>query len=313
MAEKLEAPQKKVTKQGLIHLGIVYLVWSSTYLAIRIAVMDGAGFPPFTLGFMRTILAGSILMLWAWIRKEKIKPNKRDVWIMAVSGILLWNGGNGLVTIAEQRADSGLAALLVAAMPIWVLIIEFILDRKLPSPIIIGSLLVGFAGVAILSYPTLKAGGQADMLALIALLIAPLCWGAGSVLQARNPVSVSPRANAAYQMLFGSIGFLILIFIMKEPLPTPSRDAWLAFFYLVAFGSILTYTSYVTILQILPTKLVMTYSYVNPVLAVVLGWWILNEPISGWTFAGAVLVLLGVAGVFRERTKKIPSLMTGDK
>ena len=298
--------KKEVTKQGLMHLGVVYLVWSSTYLAIRIAVMDGGGFLPFSLGFLRTAVAGPILLLWAWLKKENIKPTKKDLLIMAVSGMLLWNGGNGLVTIAEQRADSGLAALFVATMPIWVAIIEFIIDRKLPTSITIGSLLIGFAGVAVLGYPALRSGVEADMFAIVALLLAPICWGLGSVLQARNPVSVSPRANAAYQMFFGAIGFVILVFVMKEPLPTPTRDAWLSFAYLVVFGSIITYTSYVTILQILPTKLVMTYSYVNPVLAVVLGWWILSEEVSVWTFAGAALVLVGVAGVFRERIKKSP-------
>ena len=303
MTEKVQTQPKRVTRQGLMHLGVVYLVWSSTYLAIRIAVMDGGGFPPFTLGFMRAALAAPILMLWAWLKKGNIKPTKRDLIIMAISGVLLWNGGNGLVMIAEQRADSGLAALLVAAMPIWSAVIEFILDKKLPSPIIIGSLLIGFVGVGVLGYPVLSGGVQADTLAIIALLAAPISWALGSILQARNPVSVSPRANASYQMIFGAIGFLILIFIMKEPFPTPTNEAWLAFFYLTIVGSIITYASYVIILQVLPTKLVMTYSYVNPVLAVILGWWILDEPITGWTFAGAALVLLGVTGVFRERTK----------
>jgi len=303
MSEKVEATAKKVTRSGLMHLGIVYLVWSSTYLAIRIAVMDGGGFPPFTLGFMRAASAAPVLFLWAWLKKENIKPTKRDLIIMAVSGVLLWNGGNGLVMIAEQRADSGLAALMVATMPIWSAVIEFILDRKLPSLVIIGSLLIGFIGVGVLGYPALSGGVEADLVALLALLAAPISWAIGSILQARNPVSVSPRANAAYQMVFGAIGFLILVFAMKEPLPNPSPDAWLAFIYLVVIGSIITYTSYIIILQVLPTKLVMTYSYVNPVLAVILGWWILGEQITIWTFAGAALVLIGVAGVFRERTK----------
>jgi drug/metabolite transporter (DMT)-like permease len=303
MTEKVEPATKKVTRSGLMHLGIVYLVWSSTYLAIRIAVMDGGGFPPFTLGFMRAATAAPVLFLWAWLKKENIKPTKRDLIIMAVSGVLLWNGGNGLVMLAEQRADSGLAALMVATMPIWSAVIEFILDRKLPSLMIIGSLLIGFIGVGVLGYPALSGGVEADLVALLALLVAPISWAIGSILQARNPVSVSSRANAAYQMLFGAIGFLILIFAMKEPLPNPSPDAWLAFIYLVVVGSIITYTSYIIILQVLPTKLVMTYSYVNPVLAVILGWWILGEQITIWTFAGAALVLLGVAGVFRERTK----------
>jgi drug/metabolite transporter (DMT)-like permease len=105
-------------------------------------------------------------------------------------------------------------------------------------------------------------------------------------------------------MLFGAVGFFILVLLTKEPLPTPTTEAWLAWGYLVLIGGVLAFTSYVTALRLLPTNIVMTYAYVNPVLAVILGWWILGESITIWMIAGTSLVLVGVAGVFRDRYSK---------
>jgi drug/metabolite transporter (DMT)-like permease len=205
-----------------------------------------------------------------------------------------------MVVYAEQRADSGLAALLIAAIPIWSALIEAVIDRKWPSRALAGSLVIGFAGVGILAAPSMMTGVHADLLAILALLVAAFSWASGSVLQARSPVDIGPVLSSAYQMLTGSIGFLGLMLVTQEPRPTPALDAWLAWAYLVVFGTI-AFISYVTVLQILPTKIVMTYAYVNPVLALVLGWLVLGETITVWTVAGSALVLLGVWGVFRER------------
>lgn len=286
---------------GLGNLLIVYLVWSSTYLAIRIAVREGAGFPPFTMGFMRAALAGVLLLAWGWLRGERMKITRQEFITLAASGLLLWLGGNGLVTFAEQRADSGLAALMVAASPIWVALMEAVIDRRMPSLQLVLALIVGFAGIALLTAPALMPGIRADAIAILALIGAPLTWAAGSVLQARRPVQHSPRTSSAYQMAFGAIGFAIVVLLLKEPLPTPTQEAWFAWIYLVIFGSLFAFTAYVTALRLLPTRIVMTYAYVNPVLAVLLGYLVLGEAITVWTVAGTALVLLGVAGVFRER------------
>ena len=301
------SPGPRLDPVGLGNLFVVYLVWSSTYLAIRLAVREGAGFPPFTMGFMRAALAGMLLLLWARLRQENLKLTRGELFTLAASGILLWLGGNGLVTFAEQRADSGLAALMVAASPIWAALIEAIIDRRLPSFQLFLALLVGFGGIALLTAPALMSGVRADTIAILALIGAPLTWASGSVLQARRPVRHSPRTSSAYQMAFGAIGFAIVIWLVKEPLPTPTQEAWLAWAYLVIFGSLLAFTSYVTALRLLPTRIVMTYAYVNPVLAVVLGWLILGEEITWWTIAGTALVLLGVTGVFRERLAQLKS------
>lgn len=293
--------EQKLDPLGLAHLAVVYLVWSSTYLAIRLAVREGAGFPPFTLGFMRALPAGILLLTWSRLQKRSIGLTGRELLILAASGTLLWVGGNGLVTFAEQRADSSLAALLVAATPIWVAIIEALIDRKLPSVQLFLALLIGFSGIGVLTAPGLMTGIQADMTAMLALIAASITWASGSVLQARNQVRATPRVSAGYQMLFGSVGFYLIARLMSEPAPTPTQEAWGAWLYLVLVGSVFAFTSYVTALRLLPTRIVMTYAYVNPVLAVLLGRLWLGEEITAWTIAGSALVLLGVAGVFRER------------
>lgn len=285
---------------GLVNLLVVYIVWSSTYLAIRIAVREGSGFPPFTMGFMRAILGGAILLAWSYLQKQRVKLSRREIVVLALSGLLLWVGGNGLVTFAEQRTESGLAALLVAASPIWAAVIEAILDRKLPSTLLFVSLLVGFGGMALLTLPSLTSGVHADTIAILALIAAPVTWALGSVFQARNRVDLPPRVSSAYQMLFGAIGFAAIVLLRGEPAPAPDGEAWLAWLYLVVFGT-LAFTSYVTALKLLPTRIVMTYAYVNPVLAILLGYFVLGEEITAYTIAGSLLVLVGVAGVFRER------------
>lgn len=301
MAVKSTSPQRLINTIGLVHLGVVYIVWSSTYLAIRIAVREGAGFPPFTMALMRVVAAGAILFIWALLSKKRIKITRRELLILTISGILLWTGGNGLVTWAEQRAESGLAAIIFASLSIWVAIMEAIIDRRIPSKHLVGSLLIGLLGIVILTIPSSLDGVRADMMSLLALVAATISWAMGSLLQTRNPLEISARVSAAYQMMAGGVGFVILIIIFPEPIPNPTTEAWLAWVYLVLIGAVLAFTSYIIALRLLPTKIVMTYAYVNPVLAVFLGWLILDEKITTWTIVGAILVLVGVAGVFRER------------
>ena len=290
--------KRKVTPAGLINLFIVYLIWGSTYLAIRIGIRSGAGFEPFWFGGMRVFTAGIILLGWGLIRGKEIRPSKKDLLILMGSGFLLWIGGNGLVVWAEQQVNSGIAALVVATIPIWVAFLDSILDSRIPTLPVILSLIVGFLGIFILSLPVLTSGIRADLLYILALLLASFSWSAGLVLQTRHPVALSRGVSSGYQQLFGGIFCAVIALIVREPLPTPTTQAWLAWGYLVIFGSVIAFTSFVTALQILPTRLVTTYSYVNPVIAVLLGWLILSEPITYWTIAGGVLVLFGVTGIY---------------
>ena len=294
--------KEKLSRAGLAHLMVVYFVWGSTYLAIRVAVREGAGFPPFTLAFMRVAVASSILFVWAGLRKDRLRLTRKEFLVILGSGLLLWVGGNGLVTWAEMRASSGLAALLVASMPIWAELIAMTIDRRLPSVRMAGSILLGFSGVGLLSYPILRQGTTADVLGVIALLLAPFFWALGSIWFQRSKPDLSIQAASAWQQVCGGLGFLLVIWIRQEPLPTPTGEAWLAWGYLVLFGSVIAFTSYMATLKLLPYQIVTTYAYVNPVIAVFLGWLILQEEVTAYTLGGAALVVAGVAGIFNNRS-----------
>jgi drug/metabolite transporter (DMT)-like permease len=291
--------QPPVPWRGLAHLFVVYIVWSSTYLAIRVAVRPGAGFPPFALAAMRCLLAFPVLLLWAKARGLRLRPTRRELPLLAASGVLLWAFGNGFVVVAEQRVNSALAAILIASTPIWVTLLESIADRRLPSRLAALAMLAGFAGAGLIGYPALRSGVRADAVAVVVLLVAALSWGGGSLLQRRHPVALDAMVSAAYQMLFGGIGVVALSLVFREPFPNPTATAWLGFAFLLVFGSLIAFTSFLKALHLLPTRLVFTYGYVNPVIAAFLGWLLLGERIAGVTLLGAGLVLLGVAGAFR--------------
>ena len=138
---------------GLVNLVVVYIVWGSTYLAIRVAVREGAGWGPFWLGASRVLAAAAVLFLVNALRGKRLTPSRNEFGILVATGLLLWVGGNGAVNWAEQRIDSGLAALVVGSMPIWVAMIEGLIDRRPPSLMLMGSLVVGFAGLAVLTVP----------------------------------------------------------------------------------------------------------------------------------------------------------------
>jgi drug/metabolite transporter (DMT)-like permease len=288
---------------GLVSLFIVYFVWGSTYLAIRIAVGPGSGFPPFFMVSSRVLTAGTLLLVLAGLTRQRLRPTTPELITVIASGVLLWLCGNGLVSWAEQRSASGMAALIVGATPIFVAMIEAVIDRKPPSLLLIVSLLIGFSGIIVLSYPVLRSGIQADILSIGLLLVGAFSWGIGSLLQSRRPVGLQPMVSSGYQHLSGGIGLLAAALITHEPVPTPSHAAWMAWLYLVLIGSVLAFTSFVRALRLLPISIVMTYGYVNPVIAVLLGWLILGEPITIWTISGTALILLGVAGVFRVRSQ----------
>ncbi len=293
--------EKQITSTGLIYLIVVYLVWGSTYLFIRIAVQADGGVPPFILGMTRVFTAGSILLLWAAIRKNRLRLTPPEWITLATSGVLLWVGGNGFLSWGEQRIESGMASLMIAAIPIWVALIEMALDRKLPSLSTVISLSIGFLGIGVLSIPTLRGGSQHDILSILALLFAGFSWGLGSVLQSRRPVAVSPLVSSGYQQVFGALGFGVMVWLTGETFQMPGLQSLMAWGYLVIFGSLIAFTAYITTIKLLPMKIVATYAYANPVVAVFLGRLVLGEQITVWTLLGAALVLLGIAGVFRER------------
>ncbi len=293
-----------LSRSGLLNLSLVYVIWGSTFLAIRVAVRPGAGFPPFTLVFTRVVLAGSILFLIAWLGRKKLRLSRNELVVLAVSGVLLWAGGNGLVVWAEQHVNAGMAALLVATVPLWTAVMDAVLQRESPSALLALSLLVGLGGVGVLSAPSLTSGSGSDLFAILAVILASLVWSLGAGLQRRHSRTESGQVRSAYQHLFGSFGLLFLMVVAGEPAPAPTREAWLAWAFLVVFGSVVGFTAFTTMVNQLPSSVAMTYAYVNPLITVTLGAILLDEPITIHMLAGAALILLGVAGVFRDRQAK---------
>jgi drug/metabolite transporter (DMT)-like permease len=289
---------------GLLHLLVTYVVWGSTYLFIRMAVREGAGWGPFWLGAARVLVAAPILFAFSRARGARLKPTRVELGILVATGVLMWVAGNGGVNWAEQRVDSGLAALIVGTTPIWVALMESLIDRRLPSLLLTFSLTVGFGGLVVLTYPMLKDGVGSDFFGVLAIVFAALSWGFGTIVISRRPVALEPIVISAWQQLAGGIGFTAVALLVGEAAPQPTTQAWVAWAYLVVFGSLLAYTSFVYAIKLLPATLVMTYAYVNPMIAVLLGWLILSEPITGYTLAGMVLIVCGVYGVFREKGRR---------
>ncbi|MCX5879793.1 MAG: EamA family transporter [Deltaproteobacteria bacterium] len=290
--------------KGLLHLVIVYLVWGSTYLFIRVAVREGSGFPPFAMVASRILCAAAILFPLAWMLGHRLRVSRSELRLLAVSGLLLWLGGNGMVTWAERHADSGYAALVLGTTPIWAVIMEAIIDREIPSPLLILSLLVGFAGLGVLVWPVLQKGVSADLASTVALLIAAVIWPAGSLMLQRSPPKSTAVVVSAYQQFFGGLGLMVAMLLVAEPWPQPNTSAWIGWAYLVIAGSVISFTSYVIAVRTLPITVVTTYAYVNPVIAVLLGRVVLDERITSSTLLGMVLILASVAGVFRHRSTR---------
>ncbi|MDH7479034.1 MAG: EamA family transporter [Syntrophomonadaceae bacterium] len=291
----------KLSRAGLIHLAVVYIIWSSTYLAIRVAVAEGSGFPPFTMVAGWMLFASLILLGFAAFRRHRIKPSFNELLVLAVSSTLLWVGGNGLVVWAEQHANSGFAALVVATAPIWAALFDSLLSRKPPALLLVGSLLFGFCGLSLLMVPSLLHGGGTELLSGIALLAAAVSWSLGSVFQARYPLNFVSPVVSGYQHLIAGFVFVLIALVCREPAPSPTSSVWIAWAYLIVFGSVIAFTSYINAIRLLPINIAMTYAYVNPVLALFLGWWLLDERTTVWTILGAAMVVAGIFGIFKAR------------
>lgn len=282
-----------------LNFACVYLVWGSTYLAIRIAILD---MPPALMAGTRFTVAGALLLAWLAWRKVPLPP--REVWgPLALTGMLLLFGGNFLVTWSEQYVASGMAAVIIANLPFFMVLLESLRKNgeRLNLMGILG-LLVGFAGMWILMGPkiaTLGAGqGLAGFKGELALLGANLCWAVGSIYSKHRIRGVAPLMAGALEMLIAGIALTILGLAMGEAGRFhPAPRALQALAWLVVGGSLLGYTSYLWLLNHVPAAKVSTYAYVNPVIAMALGAIVLDEPLSVRMAIGTAVILGGVAVV----------------
>ncbi|HMK64404.1 MAG TPA: EamA family transporter [Thermodesulfobacteriota bacterium] len=293
--------QKSVSTKGLLNLIVVYVVWGCTFLFIRLAVHEGSGFPPFAMAGSRTLCASIILFYIAKFLKYPWQIPASEKRILLVTGVLLWLGGNGFVAWAERQVSSGYAALVIGTTPMWPVIIEAISERKRPSFSLVFSMLISFMGLGVLVWPVLRQGVRADLASTLALILAAICWSSGSLILQRRPPKAPLVLISAYQQFFGALALISMAILTGEPWPNPTPMAWVGWGYLVIGGSLISFTSYVIAVRTLPISIVMTYAYVNPVVAVLLGWLVLGERITLFTGLGMVLILAGIFGIFLKR------------
>lgn len=285
---------------------VLYLVWGSTYLAIAVAVDT---IPPFVMAGARFFLAGVLLLGWMAIRqgRDALRLTGREWRDSAIVGALLLGGGMGMVAWGEQTVPSGITALVVSLMPVWVALIGGIaLGERLPRMAVAG-IVLGFLGVAILVGPTaLGETGALDPAGLGAILVAPIAWSIGSLFSShRATLPRDPLVGTGAQMLTGGMVLFGMAVLTGEPgrvdLAGVSGPSWLAFGYLLVIGSLLAFTVFGWMLRVAPLPLVTTYAYVNPIVAVVLGVLILQETLDPRTIVAGVVIVVGVALIVTAR------------
>lgn len=286
-----------------IALGVVYVVWGSTYLAIRVAVET---IPPLTGSAVRFLIAGSLLYA-ATIRSGDAaadRPGRLEWRDATIIGGLLLAGGNGLLAIGEQTVPSGIAALIIATLPLWVAILGRVFFGVVLTRTIVAGTVIGFVGVAVLVGPTGGSGGL-DPFGVAVCLLSPVFWATGSLFSRTAHHPRRPLVGTAMQMLAGSAVLFVLavssgdIFRLRVAEIAPGSLA--AIVYLILVGSLVGYTAYVWLLRVAPISLVSTYAFVNPVIAVILGSLILAEPLEPRTLVAGGIIVVAVAVIVRAR------------
>jgi drug/metabolite transporter (DMT)-like permease len=302
----MEAHTNRSTWKTLLAFAIIYFVWGSTYLAIRVGVRE---FPPLLMAALRFLIAGAALYLWTLARGER-SPERRQWLAIGVLAILFFLLDYGLVFWAEQRVPSGLTAVMMAGIPVFIALSEIIFLRtQRLTPRLAFALVSGIAGVAVLMSRSLNLGGQPiDRLGALAIVGASMSWGVGTVMARRLALPSSKVVSSGAQMLTGGILLALASAALGEfrdfhP-AVISRAAWFSLLYLIIAGSIVAFTAYLWLVHHeSPTK-VGTYAYVNPVVAVLLGYFLAGESLGLRTILGTLLVLISVIAITTAPTKK---------
>ena len=288
----------------------VYIIWGSTYLGIKYAIET---LPPFLMAGARFMTAGAILFIWARFSKDYEKPQGAHWRTSFIVGGLLLLGGNGGVVIAQHYIPSSLAALLVATEPFWIVIIGWLLMKNArPNWKVTLGLIAGFVGVTLLigGRGISLGNGDGQAFGMFLVIASALSWALGSLYGLRAPSPKSALLGAGMQMLAG--GFLLfLVGILKGEwinfsFANVSANSWLAFAYLMIFGSIVGFTAYSWLLKNVEPSLASTYAYVNPVIAVLLGWTIAGESLTGQMLLGAGIIVGSVVLITSQGKDEIP-------
>ena len=289
-------PKEHSRARLLAAFAAVYLVWGSTYLFIRFAVET---LPPFVMAGVRFAVAGAILYLWARLRGTPA-PTRAEARAAAIAGLFLLLGGNGAVVWAEQRVPSSVTALLVATVPLWMVLLDWVRPGGMrPRAGVFVGLGLGLVGLTLLVGRGAFGGEGADLVGAGVLLVGSVLWAVGSLYVGRNPRPPSALITNALQMLAGGAALLALGITAGElgrlDLAAASTRSLLSLLYLVVAGSLIGFTAYTYLLQVSTPAKVSTYAYVNPVVAVFLGWAFAGEEVTARTLIAAAVILAGVA------------------
>ena len=301
----MPTPERQQRRTAILCFALVYFFWGSTYLGIAIAV-EHIGAP--LMGGLRFTAAGVLLLAWCVLTGRRIAVSMREAVRLAVVGILLLSIANVVLAWAEETVPTGLAALIVSITPLWFLVIETWIMRgdHLSNRGVIG-LLLGIAGIVVLLWPKLHATtalGQKELWASLALLGGSLSWAIGSVLSKRWSTSADAFVGSAWQMTFaGLVNFGVAAIFDDYRHVVWTLRGVAAIAYLVVFGSWVGYSAYIWLLKNVPTPKVATYAYVNPVVAVFLGWLVLHEKVDRYILAGSAIIIAGVALVTSAKVK----------
>jgi drug/metabolite transporter (DMT)-like permease len=284
-------------------LGIVYVVWGSTYLAIRVMVET---MPPLLSGGVRHVVAGAIIFVILLLRRGPgaFRLRRSELIGGAIVGLLLLLGGNGLVVLGEREVPSGLTALIVAVVPLCVVVLRALFREKIASGTILG-VVAGFVGVAILIVPE-GITGRVDVVSMLMIVGAAISWSIGSYMSRRLDMPHDPLASTGVQMLVGGVALLATGALTGETVQPDqfSTESLLSLGYLILFGSVLAYTAYTWVLIHASVSRVSTYAYINPVVAVFLGWLLLRETVDLTMIIGAAVIIVSVWMVIRTEARK---------
>ncbi|MBI4749305.1 MAG: EamA family transporter [Acidobacteria bacterium] len=273
----------------------VYIIWGSTFLAILFGLET---IPPFLMAGTRFLVAGGLLFGWAQLNGAGW-PTLAQWRSAAVLGAAMLLIGNGAVVWSEQRIPTGITALLITTEPLWIVLLEWVMEKQRPTALTWGGLVLGTVGTIVLIGPGVFQGmSDVDLLGAAAVTIGALSWAAGSLYSARAEMPASPTLSTGIQMLAGGVFLSIFSLMMGEwthfEVAKVSLKSVLALGYLAVFGSIIAYTAYVWLTRVAPPSRVATYAYVNPIIAVLLGWAVLNEHISFRTMCAAAMMITAV-------------------
>lgn len=281
----------------------VYIVWGATYLGMRFAVES---IPPYLMGATRFTVAGLILFIWRKLAGDTL-PTRIHWRSAAIIGLLMLVGGNGNVAWAEQYVASGVAALIIGSVPLWMVVIDmFWPGSPSPSWLTVSGVVIGFVGVALLVSPAFIAGTTSqtsapgmDAVGIAVLILAAALWAVGSLYSRRAPLPESPLMGTAIEMLVGGLGLVVLGTASGEwaafDLDLVSMKSLVGLLYLIIFGSLVGFAAYTWLLRVAPTPLVSTYAYVNPLVAIFLGSWLAHEPLTRGLLISTVVIVSAVA------------------